>query len=807
MQQIVSEAASTVPAAPAKKMTTSTLPIRAFFVACLRNWYWFLISMIACGCIAFLYSKALPLKYDAKALILLKSKDSNQGTQTQAFSDLGITTGNNFMPNEIYKIRSTDMLENVVKNLGINVQYYGHVFLRDINIYHSSPIDVTPLRDVTEPYSITVVPKGNNDFEFQVSGENGWKKAHFGNKVNTKHGPIAITKNKNYTEQYKDFKVIVRVNLPHTVALRIKSSLVAEQADKISDVMRLSLNWDNNQEAVDILNTLIATYNQQGLDDKNQVARNTESFIAERVEALSQDLSGVDNQVAVLKTHAANQAMYADASTGLRYADNAASVDMQVSLAGYIQDYLSRMSGNELIPSNTGIANTGIEGQITQYNEAMLKYQKIAATSSDENPVMVELNRSLTTQRQNIMRGLNNYISSLRMQQSQAHSQEGMARGGIVAIPSQEKAITEVTRQQKIKEQLYMYLLNKREENALQLAITEPNAKVMERATSSGPNGPYPSQIILVGLLVGLLIPALMLYAVFWYYSLDTNIHSRHDIEDVVNVPIVGELPSKRKSDRDKQIVVTEDGHDRITEAMHIIRANLDYIAKPKDGEGLIIQFTSTMPGEGKSFVAANMALSYAHAGKKVIAVDLDLRKGRFSEYVGIDNYHNGVSNYLSGVSNFEDIIIKGKLHKNLDMLCIGAIPPNPTNLIMSDRFKLMIEELRKHYDYIILDTVPFKVIADAGLINRYVDVTIYVIRSGKVDKRYLSDLERLNDEQKINNLTFLVNDVAYGDKNYGYGSYGYGYGYGYGYHNYGYGYGSYGYEDDEDGENKKNKK
>lgn len=797
MQQIINESKSLETLE--KKSTGQSLPLRAFFMACLRNWYWFLISVITCGCLAFLYSKSQPLTYESKAMILIKSKDSNQGTQAQAFSDLGISTGNNFMPNEFYKIKSTDMLETVVKNLGNNVQYYGRVFLRDVNIYQSTPIQVTPLREVTKSYSVSVVAKSNNDFEFDVDNSGNWKKASFGNKVNTPYGPVAITKNKNFTEGYIDnFKVIAKIQTPLSLARNIKSKLNAEGADKLSDVMTLSLTWDNADEAVDILNALISTYNQEAINDKNAVARNTEAFIADRVEALSQDLSGVDNQVAVLKTSAANSAMFADASTGRQYADNAANIDMQVSLATYIQNYLAGMSGNELIPSNTGIANTGIESQIAAYNESMLKYQKIAATSSSENPVMIELSRTLETQRQSIMRGISNYINSLRMQQSQAHSQEGVARGGIVAVPSQEKAITEVVRQQKIKEELYMYLLNKREENALQLAITEPNAKVVERATSIGPVTPVSSRILLIGIILGLLIPAAILYAIFWYYSLDTNIHSRHDIEGVVDIPILGELPAKRHNQKEKQIVVSETGHDRITEAMHIIRANIDYIAKPKDGEGLVVQFTSTMPGEGKSFVAVNMALSYAYAGKKVVAVDLDLRKGRFSEYVGIDDMSLGVSAYLSAnADNVDDIIVNSKLSDNLDFVCIGAIPPNPTNLLMSERFGKLINELKKRYDYIVLDTVPFSVIADAGLINRHVDMTIYVIRDGKVDKRYLNDLEKLYKDEKIKNLTFLINDIKLDKKNYGYGSYGYGYGYGYG--SYGYGYGSYGYGDEEE--------
>lgn len=771
-------------------------------MACARNWYWFVISTIACACLAFLYGKSQPKLYSAKAQVMFKTKDTNAGTQSQVFSDLGMVSGNNLIANEVFRVRSTDLLEEVTKNLGVNIQYYGHVFLRDVNIYKSSPIQITPLREVNTPFSMTVIPQGGNDLEFKIN--NGqWKKAHFGNKVNTPYGPIAITKNKNYNDkQYKDFQVIARVTTPRSMASRIKENLTAETANKYVDVVNLGLTWDNANEACDILTAVIAAYNQDAINDKNQIARSTEAFIAERVTALAQDLSGVDSRVAALKTSAVNATIMADQGAAIKYADNSADVGIQISLANGIYNYIAGMGDGELIPSNTGIQNTGIESQIQQYNEAMLRYQKIATTSSNENPVMIELTRQIATLKQNIMRGLANYTQSLQMRQSQARQQQSMASGSMIAVPSQEKAITEVSRQQKIKEQLYMYLLNKREENALQLAITEPNAKVIEAATGSGPISPIPSRIMMIGLLIGLLIPALLLYAVFWYYSMDNNIHTRHDIENAVDIPIIGELPSKKASQRDREVIVTENGRDRISEAMRIIRSNIDYMTKPVEGKGVVVQFTSTMSGEGKSFVAVNLALSLAHSGKRVAAVDLDLRKGRFSEYVGLDNVGLGVSAFLSGnINELSQITQKGKFHDNLDVICVGAIPPNPTNLLMSDRFAELIERLREAYDYVILDTVPYSIIADAGLINRHVDLTIYVIRDGKIDKRYLEDLEKMYNEEKIRNLSILVNDIKIDNKNYGYGSYGYGYGYGYGYSNYGYGYG-YGYgtyvDDDE---------
>ena len=778
MQNIIEEnGTSAVKEKAAKRAEESAFQIKPFLTACVRNWYWFIISVVGFGCLAFLFAKSQTQKYSSSAKILITTKDSKSaGSQTALFSDLGIAGANNMVANEIYKLKSTTLMETVVNQLGLNIRYYGHVFLRDVNCYKTSPLQITPLQDVEKPFEMTVVPKGGNDLEFQIN-DGEWKRAHFGNKVNTEFGPIAITKTQHYTEQYKDYKVIARVSTVAGVAKALEANLNAEAADKFSDVVNLSFACDNEQMSIDVLNALVAVYNQEAIDDKNSVARNTEDFIAERIESLSKDLSGVDSRIAQLKVNNMNSQMFSDPTTSLQFVKNANDADLQVSLANQIVAYMHRMNGQELIPSNTGLADAGIQGQIANYNDKMLQYQKIQASSGKDNPVMIEITNSLNSMRSTILQSLNTYVNSLRLKQSNAHSQEGRATGGMSAIPSQEKAITEVSRQQQIKEQLYLYLLNKREENALQLAITEPNAKVIEKSASAGQVSPNQTRIVALGIILGLAFPALMIYLMFWIQSLDTLIRSRRDIEDNTDLSVIGEVPEKPAGQESKEIVVTETGRDRISEALRIIRSNLDYVLPKKDSEGRVLQLTSTTASEGKSFLALNLALTTAQAGKKVVCVDLDLRKGRFSDYVNISNNGIGVSAYLSEqVDSVNDIIVKGQLHENLDFVNIGAIPPNPTSLLMSDRLEMLISELKKMYDYIILDTVPFGLIADASLINRYVDATIYVIRAGKIDKRFLDELEKMSDEQKIKNMVVLLNGVKLNSKKYGYG-YGYGYG------------------------------
>ena len=382
MQEIIQESTQDNKSNSRKKNFTSSIPIKAFFRACMRNWYWFVISAIICTCIALLKTKSEPKLYSSSALIMLTTETSKQqGSQAQVFGDLGMRVGTTDLANETHKIRSTKLMEDVVSHLGLNIQYYGRVYLRDINIYKHSPVQITPLKDITGNFSISILIKGENDFEYMVDGNKKWKKGHFGTRVSTPHGPVAVTKTRIFNLQYVDYTVIARVFTTRSAAKRLIGNLKVETVDKASDVLKLSLVCDNHELSLDVLNALIVAYNQDGIDDKNRVARNTENFIAERIDAISRDLSGVDSRIAQLKTASTNDAIYADPSSGARYQDNAQDASLQLSLASGVRDFLNSTGNNQLIPSNTGIAHAGIESQIKEYNEAMLNYQKIAATS------------------------------------------------------------------------------------------------------------------------------------------------------------------------------------------------------------------------------------------------------------------------------------------------------------------------------------------------------------------------------------------------------------------------------------------
>ena len=751
----------------AKKDSRSAISIRSYFTACLHNWYWFVLSVLIVGCLAYLYGKSRPQQYSASALILIKTNVDEASGEAQVLKDLSSSRNRRSLTNEIYVLKSSTIMDEVVSKLNLNVNYFCRMYLRDVNIYYTTPVIFTPLKEVTTPFTIHFRTRNDKEIDFRIAGgkDGRWKRASFGSKVNTDFGPIAITKGPNFSDDYDDNELFATVSTVHSTASQLIGGLNIVKDQKDANVLRLTLITQNPDLSATTLNALIAAYNQYTIDDKNLVARNTESFIVDRISALSKDLGGIDSQIEHLKIinryptiESAAEAYTQQSSTSQ---SDLANVDMQISLVNYVRDFISRSQLHDLIPSNSGISDIGINGLIDQYNQLCLNYQKLSATTGKDNPVMADLDKQMRALRANLIRSIDGFISTLRIKQSQVRSQGIKASSMMSTVPTQEKEITDITRQQKIKEQLYLYLLNKREENALQVAVTEPNAKVLESATSGWLISPMEQQILFFGLIIGFIIPAVVIFLIFWIYSLDTLIHSRYDVENNCDIPLLGEIPSKRKDQKDEELIVTETGTDRITEAFRIIRGNLDYVLPKKAGEGYIIQFTSTMAGEGKSFNAANLALTCAINGKRVLAIDMDMRKGTFSKYFGIHDITHGLSSYLSGrLENVDTMIYTSENNKNLDIIPLGVIPPNPTSLIMGERLKELLETMKKRYDYIILDTVPYALVADAALINRYADLTIYVIRDAKIDKRYLEDLEKMYHSEKIKNMTILLGDV-----------------------------------------------
>ena len=428
------------------------------------------------------------------------------------------------------------------------------------------------------------------------------------------------------------------------------------------------------------------------------------------------------------------------------------------------------MSDNNLIPTMGGISDVGITTQIGNYNQMMLQRNRLAENTSENSPTIVDFDTNLKQMRTAILASLKGYSASLKLQVDKAKKEEAGLMGNLSAVPQQEKKVIDIARQQTIKETLYTYLLNKREETALQLAITEANIRVVEQPFGSrSPIAPRTKFITLLALIIGIIVPFLFFQVKKLF---DTTVHGRKDIEKFTTIPILGEVPHSQVPIKDSEIVVDGDKDDALAEAFRMIRFNMPFVNK----DARVIMLTSTMPGEGKTFISGNFAATLGLTGKKVVLIDADIRKRTRSRVDAIAG-NFGLTSYLSGnVDDVKSLIVTKSKECNLDILPAGIMAPNPAELLMSDRLEQCIEELKKMYDYVIIDNVPAQVVADAGIVNRVADLTIYVLRETKIDRRYLPELERLHQEKIFNHLCIVINDSRAKSKKYGYG-YGYGYG------------------------------
>ena len=667
---------------------SNEISMREYFSACGAYWKWFVLSFVVCAAIAVLFAKSRTQEFSSSAYVLIKSSDGagSNNMASAMFADMGIMGDNSTaVENEIYVMKSTQLMDDVVKKLGLKNIYYVKQGLRKVNIYGKNPIEVVlpeELKQTIRPKEVVVRPLSDTEYEFETDSLS-WTKAKFGEVYNTEYGEMSVVKTAEFANKYIGNEIYVSVSGIHARAVSFCKILDVKKADRETVVLQLSFTGSNYKMCQDVLNNLIVAYNDDVINDKNRVALATEAFILDRINAISKDLGGIDSQIEYLKSSNKmpdlNTAATAYVQEGSKYASNVAEAEIQLSLVQYVKDFLEGMKENELIPANTGIADAGINALISAYNTEYIEYSKMASISGEANPVTVESAKALASMRANILRSINTLANTLAVKLEKSKLQERSVNRRIASVPEQEKEIVDVLRQQKIKEELYLYLLNKREENALQLAITEPNAKIIEHAGGdSKPIAPRTMYILVIGAFLGILIPAGVIYVIFWIRSLDVKVRSRRDIEVSTDLPIIGELPRKAKTQENEEIVVSETGRDAFSEAFRIVRGNLDYMLGEEDGKGKVMQFTSTIPSEGKSFVAINLGLTYAQFGKKVVAVDLDLRKGNFSKYLG-QRMKVGVSTYLSGkIDNIEDIITKGKFHPNLDTISLGPVPPNP---------------------------------------------------------------------------------------------------------------------------------
>lgn len=778
------------------------LRIQDLFILCLAKWYWFVISLAILLGAATIYLLKTPPVYTRSASLLIK-EDGKSGSGNEAagvLGDIDIFRTSTNINNEMLSMQSPAVMYEVVRRLHLDVNYTTDGRFYDPVIYGSdNPYEVSffDLGDA-ESASFTLRPDKDGQVkltDFTRNGEeaDGDAVTALNDTVQTPVGRLLVNARPGSTAA-QQMVFVSRISMQDATA-GYSSRLSVALNDEKSTVVNLTLQDVCTQRAEDVLNTLISVYNENWVKDKNQIAVSTSMFINERLGVIERELGNVDEDISSYKSEnllpdvqaAASMYMAESSETNAKIQ----TLNTQLSMTRYVRSYLTGASSrNQLLPANSGIENSGIEKQIAEYNTLQLRRNDLVANSSETNPLVVDMDHSLHALRDAIIRTLDNYVTTLNTQLRALQQSARQTTARIAANPSQGKYLLSVERQQKVKESLYLFLLQKREENELSQAFTAYNTRViMPPSGSMAPTAPAKKNILLIAFVIGLIVP---IAVIFLRESMNTRIRGRKDL-DALTLPFVGEIPqaatkkkgtSDKKSTENNPIVVHEGSRDIINEAFRVLRTNLEFMTD-KEQHSNVIVVTSFNPGSGKSFLAMNIAVSLAIKQKKVLVIDGDMRHGSTSAYVG--SPQTGLSNYLSGhVNNLKDIIVTDACHANLQFLPVGTIPPNPTELLFSDRLKQLIDTVRSQYDYIFIDCPPIEMVADTQIIEQLADRTLFVVRTGLLERSMLPELQRIYDEKKYKNMALILNGTVGSG-----GHYGYRYGYRYGYH-YGYGSGSY---------------
>lgn len=753
----------------------------------LANWYWFVISIVVCVIFGIVYIKRQPVVYSRTASVLIVNERGGAPSESASFDELKTVNMKNNVENEVSVFKSKRLMLEVVRRLGLDMNYRIQSGLREIELYKQSPVTMQFL-DLNENQSLAceLIPLSASEVQLAgVFNEQEWQvKCLLNDTIATPAGRVLVTPTFFYAENYFGTSITVVKRNQNNTALALSNGVLPSLPTNIGTIINLRLNDVSPARAEDILNTLIDVYNEDGINEKNRVAKNTSDFINERLMVIEEELGNVDTDIEQYKRNnrltdiRSESGMYLQNTS--RYQQQGLDLENQLALAKYILVYLGDpANSSDLIPSNTGISDVNIESQISEYNDLLLKRDKLISNSSNKNPVVTDMNNSLAAMRQNVVRAVENLVNGLNMRITNIRQQEAQTSRRISAVPTQQKYVLTVERQQKIKEELYLYLLNKREENELSMNISENYARIIDPAYGSNvPVSPRSNIILLAALFLGFIIPGGGLWL---RISMDTKVRSRKEIEEKISVPFLGEVPYCDKEDMNAYgVAVTKEGRDIISEAFRIVRTNIEFM-RMRSEDKKVVMFTSFNVEAGKTFVSSNLAVSIAYSWKKVVLLDMDIRKATLSNHGKKETM--GISTYLSGETDSIDKIIKrGEFNSPLDVIYSGPIPPNPVDLLLSDRLDKLIIELRKRYDYIFIDNVPSHMLADAMIVNRVADLTVYVIRAGKMDRRLLPEIEKLYQDKKYHNMSVLLNGIQPNSASYGYYHYGYGYGYGYGY-------------------------
>lgn len=762
-----------------------------FCMDMLHHWQYFVIAVVAALCICTYCILRTTPTYTRSMLLLIKIDDQKGGNNAiaslaQDFQNMGISTSSSNINNEMLTISAPIMMQEAVKRLHLDVQMNVSDGLHDVPLYEQSPITLL-MPQASDNFACNFKMRLNPNqtaelWDFETA--KGVDERHITVKMNTlAHTPVGVVviqPTKYWGKTFTDEEINVTKYPIEAIGNMYASRLSVSLTDKESTILNISLVDESKQRADDLIFKLIDVYNEQWLKDRNRVAESTFEFITERLSTLSKELGDVDQKISDYKSEAMLPDMDAASSMYLNQSsknnDQILTLKNQLSVATYIREYLhDRNKNGQYLPTNTGIGSTGIENMITNYNKTVSARNDVLDNSSESSPLVQKFNTDIALQKQAIMHSLDNLIAQIRSQINSWESTEEQTNQKLATAPQQVKKLLSVGRQQKVKEALYIYLLQKREENELSKTYTAWNTRIIQPPMgSNNPSSPRKSMMILIALAIGVAVPAGIL---FLKETLNNTVRGRSDVENM-KTPLLAEIPaitskknwwSKQEKNVERRVYVQDNNRDAINEAYHILRSKLDYYLHSIGAGSKVIMLTSFNVDSGKSLTSINLAKTLSLNNKKVLTIDMDMRHASTS-HVGKAG-RQGLSAYLSGIN--DDLIsltIRDVFGKNSDLLPVGVIPPNPTELLLSDRMKELIDRAREKFDYVILDCPPIDIVADTNIIKKYVDMTLMIVRVGLTNRKTLRDIDELYKSNAYKHMALIINGAQLTNHNNKYG-------------------------------------
>ena len=771
------------------------------------HWPWFVASVLVCLIGAWVYLHFQTPVYQVSASIMIK--DDKKGSGSTDLGNLGIggvITSTQGIDNEIEVLRSKTILKEVVNNLELYITYYDEDEFPEKELYQTSPVIVNLTAQEADKLpgsallAMKLSPEGVLDVNLKVGlNEYNQRFEKLPAVLPTDAGTFGFALKDSLSggqmEGHKGERHIrAVVSRPFGVAKGYQGALSIAPTSRTTSVAVVSLMNTNIQRARDFINKLMEMYNRNTNNDKNKVAEKTREFINERIKIIDEELGSTEDKLEAFKRNAGLTDISSDAQLAVsgnaeyekRRVDNGTQINLVRDLIKYINNPLNEY---ELLPGNIGLSDAGLTTQIGRYNELIIERKRLLRTSTESNPMIVNLDTSIRAMKSNVQAAINGTLQGLLIVKADLEREAGRFSRRISDAPGQERQYVSIARQQEIKAGLYLMLLQKREENAITLAATANNAKIIdEPVATGGPLSPKPNMIYMIALVLGVGMPV---GVIFLIGLTKFKIEGRGDVEKLTRLPIVGDVPLT--NEKAGSIAVFENQNTLMSETFRHIRTNLQFML---ENDQKVILVTSTVSGEGKSFISSNLAISLSLLGKRVIIVGLDIRKPGLNKIFNIPRKEQGITQYLSNPEkNLMDFVQPSDVSKNLYILPGGIVPPNPTELLARDGLDKAIETLKKNFDYVILDTAPAGMVTDTLLVGRVADLSVYVCRADYSRKAEFTLINELAADNKLPNICTIINGLDLKKKKYGYyygyGKYGKYYGYGKRY-GYGYGYGEH---------------